>query len=174
MRLTTSLLSWGKVVWLCCAGSTLAPESHKKNAYGRKTLVSLFYCIVVPSKASSWKLMLDLDFCAETDFCCPRFWALFTAEKLKNSEKNHASSSYMYATFISLDFSHLSNLSASKKFVFTDCSVFDRFCLLFRILSFTVFEWISLLHKISVAVANVQKCWRWLCHYRTCEFLIMH
>ena len=27
MRLTTSLLSWGKVIWLCCAGSTLAPES---------------------------------------------------------------------------------------------------------------------------------------------------
>ena len=27
MRLTTSLLSWGKVFWLCFAGSTLAPES---------------------------------------------------------------------------------------------------------------------------------------------------
>ena len=27
VRLTTSLLSWGKVFWLCCAGSTLAPES---------------------------------------------------------------------------------------------------------------------------------------------------
>ena len=27
MSLTTSLLSWGKVIWLCCAGSTLAPES---------------------------------------------------------------------------------------------------------------------------------------------------
>jgi len=27
VRLTTSLLSWGKVIWLCCAGSTLAPES---------------------------------------------------------------------------------------------------------------------------------------------------
>ena len=27
MRLTTSLLRWGKVLWLCCAGSTLAPES---------------------------------------------------------------------------------------------------------------------------------------------------
>jgi hypothetical protein len=27
VRLTTSLLSWDKVIWLCCAGSTLAPES---------------------------------------------------------------------------------------------------------------------------------------------------
>ena len=27
VRLTTSLLSWGKVFGLCCAGSTLAPES---------------------------------------------------------------------------------------------------------------------------------------------------
>ena len=25
--MTTSPLSWGKVIWLCCAGSTLAPES---------------------------------------------------------------------------------------------------------------------------------------------------
>ena len=138
------------------------------------SFVSLFYCIVVPSKASNRKLMLDLDFCAVTDFCCPPFWAVRTPEKSKNSETIQAWSSYMYATFISFDFSHLSNLSASKKFVFPDCSVFDRFCLLICILSFTVFEWISLLHKISVAVANVQKCWRWLCHHRTCEFLIMH
>ena len=27
VRLTTSLSRWGKVIWLCCAGSTLAPES---------------------------------------------------------------------------------------------------------------------------------------------------
>ena len=27
VRLTTSLLRWGKVFWLCCAGSTLVPES---------------------------------------------------------------------------------------------------------------------------------------------------
>ena len=27
MRLTTSLFRWGKVLGLCCAGSTLAPES---------------------------------------------------------------------------------------------------------------------------------------------------
>ena len=61
----------------------------------------------------------------------------------------------MYATFISFEFSDLSKLSASKKFVFTDCSVFDRFCHLFCIGSFAVFEWIFLFHKIPVAVANV-------------------
>jgi hypothetical protein len=65
----------------------------------------------------------------------------------------------MYATFIILGQIHLSNLSASKKFVIPDCSVFDRFCLLFCIRSFTVFVWISLLHKALVAVANVQKLW---------------
>src|SRR5215203_3011172 len=27
VRLTTSLFRWGRVLWLCCAGSTLAPES---------------------------------------------------------------------------------------------------------------------------------------------------
>ena len=27
VRLTTSLFRWGKVLWLCCAGSMLAPES---------------------------------------------------------------------------------------------------------------------------------------------------
>ena len=138
------------------------------------SFVSLFYCIVVPSKASNRKLMLDLDLCTVIDFFCPPFWAVCTLVKSKNSETIQAWSSYMYTTFISFQFSDLSNLSASKKFVFTDCSVFDRFCLLFCILSFTVFEWISLLHKTSVAVANVQKCWRWLCHYRTCEFFIMH
>ena len=62
----------------------------------------------------------------------------------------------MHATFISFEFSDLSKLSASKKFVFTDWSVFDRFCHLFCIGSFAVFEWIFLFHKIPVAVANVQ------------------
>src|SRR5215213_10973134 len=27
VRLTTSLFRWGKVLWLCCAGSALAPKS---------------------------------------------------------------------------------------------------------------------------------------------------
>src|SRR5215203_2758189 len=44
----------------------------------------------------------------------------------------------MYATFISFEFFHLSKLSAPAKFVFTDCSVFDRFCLLFRIAAFAM------------------------------------
>ena len=44
----------------------------------------------------------------------------------------------MYATFISFEFFHLSKLSAPARFVFTDCSVFDRFCLLFRIAAFAM------------------------------------
>src|SRR5215217_8128852 len=42
----------------------------------------------------------------------------------------------MYATFISFEFFRLSKSGAILKFVFTDCSVFDRFCLLFRIAAF--------------------------------------
>ena len=122
-------------------------ESRSFCYFCSNSFVSLFYRNVVPSKVSNRKLMLDLDFCAETDFCCPPFWAVCTPEKSKNSEKFQAWSSYMYAAFINLDLSHLSNLSASKKFVFPDCSIFDRFCLLFCIRSFTVFVWISLLQK---------------------------
>jgi len=44
----------------------------------------------------------------------------------------------MYATFISFEFFRLSKLSAPAKFVFTDCSVFHRFCLLFRIAAFAM------------------------------------
>ena len=63
----------------------------------------------------------------------------------------------MYATFVSSGFSDLSNVSASKKFVFTDYSGFDRFCLLFCILYFTMLGGLYLLHKTLVAVANVEK-----------------
>ena len=44
----------------------------------------------------------------------------------------------MYATFISFEFFHLSKLSAQSRCIFTDCSVFDRFCLLFRIAAFAM------------------------------------
>ena len=110
------------------------------------SFVSLFYCIVVPSKVFYWKLMQDFDFCAVTDFWLSRIWAFLPVENSKNSTKNHASSWDMYETFINLDLFHLSNLSVSNKFVFTDYSVFDRFCLSFCIASFTMFDWISLLH----------------------------
>ena len=65
----------------------------------------------------------------------------------------------MSETFISSEFLDLSGVSASKKFVFADCSVLDRLCLLFCILSFTsvgwTFFWVEELHITSVAVANV-------------------
>ena len=69
------------------------------------------------------RLILDLDYCTETDFLLSRNWA---APSVGNSEKSanlRAWSSDMYATFISFEFFHLSKLSASEKFVFTDCSV---------------------------------------------------
>ena len=67
----------------------------------------------------------------------------------------------MYASFVSSKFFDLTNVSASKKFVFADCSVLDRLCHLFCILSFTSVGWNSFfflveeLHVTSVAVANV-------------------
>ena len=44
----------------------------------------------------------------------------------------------MYTTFISFEFFHLSNLSSQSRCIFTDCSDFDRFCLLFRIAVFAM------------------------------------
>jgi hypothetical protein len=38
-------------------------------------------------------------------------------------KKNHARSTDMYVTFVQFEIFHLSLLSASEKFVFTDCSV---------------------------------------------------
>ena len=116
--------------------------------------VSLFYRIVVPSIASNRKMMLDLDFCAGTDFCCSPFYFCKITEKLFKSANFCAWSSDMYAFFISFEFFDLSNVSASKKFVFADCSVLDILCLLFCILSFTSVEWNSFLggrasHNIS-------------------------
>ena len=49
---------------------------------------------------------------------------------------------------------------------------FDRFCLFFCILSFTVFCVVFLLHKVSVAVVDVPKCCLCLCHGWTWEFFI--
>ena len=48
--------------------------------------VSLFYRIVVPSIASNRKMMLDLDFCAGTDFCCSPFYFCKITETLFKSE----------------------------------------------------------------------------------------
>ena len=54
--------------------------------------------------------------------------------------------------------------SVSKKFIFTDCSVLtdSAFSFAFSLLLF--FVWFSLLHKVSVALVDVPKCWLCLCH----------
>ena len=79
--------------------------------------LSYFIALLCQVKSLLARLILDLDYCAETDFCLSRIWAGFS---VGNSEK---SSSDMYATFIQFEHFHLSKLSASVKFVFTDCSV---------------------------------------------------
>ena len=77
----------------------------------------------MPSEASNRRLILDLDFCAETDFYLSRIWAVFSVEKSEKYANLRACSSDIYATFISFEFSDLSNGSISLKFVFTGCSV---------------------------------------------------
>ena len=81
---------------------------------------------------------------------------------------------YVYETLIILAIFNLSHGSASKQFVFTDCSILtdSAFSFAFSLLQF--FVWFSLLEKALVAVANVPKCWLCLCHCWTWEFLIMH
>ena len=79
---------------------------------------------------------------------------------------------YVYETSIYLAILDLSHGSASKKFVFTECSVLtdSAFSFAFSLLLFSV--WFSSLHKVSVAVVDVPKCCLCLCHGWTWEFLI--
>ena len=77
---------------------------------------------------------------------------------------------YVYETLIIQAIFDLSNGSASKKFVFTDCSVLtdSAFSFAFSILLFSM--WFSLLHKFPVAVVYVPKFWVCLCECLTLEF----
>ena len=77
----------------------------------------------MPSDASNGRLMLDLDFCAETDFYLSRIWAGLSVSNSEKPANLRACSSDMYATFVSFEFSDLSNGSILLKFVFTGCSV---------------------------------------------------
>ena len=54
-------------------------------------------------------------------------------ENLKKSEMFCAWSSYKYATFVSSKFFDLSNGSALKKFVFTDCSILTDYVSFFAL-----------------------------------------
>ena len=85
--------------------------------------LSLFYCIVVPSKVFDSKPILDLDYCAGTDFLLSRIWAVVSVEKSKKSANLRAWSSDMYATFIQFGYFHLSKSCAYLKFLFTNYSV---------------------------------------------------
>ena len=42
------------------------------------------YCIVVPSKVFDRRLILDLDYCAETDFLLSRIWVKFSVGNSEN------------------------------------------------------------------------------------------
>ena len=82
-----------------------------------------FIALLCQVKSLIVNLILDLDCCAETDFYLSRICVELSVEESNKSSNLRAWSSDMYATFISFEFFHLSMLSASKKFIFTDCSV---------------------------------------------------
>ena len=85
--------------------------------------LTLFIALLCQVKSLIVRLILDLDYCAETDFCLSRIWAVFSVGNSQKSANLRVWSSDIYATFIQFVNFHLSKFSASKKFVFTDCSV---------------------------------------------------
>ena len=80
VRLTTSLSRWGKVIWLCCAGSTLAPESLVL----RRTTLRHHQpstCFLAPTGSINLGFLLRETYCCThhtfhlgfpTDACCTR------------------------------------------------------------------------------------------------------
>ena len=107
--------------------------------------------------------MPDLDFCAGTkNFIHPLI--RHTLEKNLQNLKIFERDPQLYTQLSTSKFFDLSHESASKKFVITDCSVLtdSAFSFAFSLLLFSV--WFSLLHKVSVAVVDVPKCWLCLCH----------
>ena len=141
-----------------------------------KPLYLYFIAFVVPSKvlievsARFWFLHKNRFFVSQT-FPSP-FFTSRPGIYWKKPETFFAWFIYVYETLIILEIFDLSNGSALKKFVFTDCSVLtdSAFSFAFSILLFSV--WFSLLHKFSVALVYVSKCWVCLCQGLTWEFLI--
>ena len=70
-----------------------------------------FIAFVVPSK-----VLMEVS--ARFGFLCRTYFSV--SHFVRHAQER---SSYVYATFVQLEFFDLSNRSASKKFVFTDCSV---------------------------------------------------
>ena len=68
-----------------------------------------FIALLCQVKSLIIRLILDLDFCAETDFYLSRIWAVFSVGNSEKYANLRACSSDMYATFISFEFSDLSN-----------------------------------------------------------------
>ena len=83
----------------------------------------IFIALLCQVKSLIVMLILDLDYCAETDFCLSRIWAEFSVGNSEKSANLRAWSSDMYATSIQFGHFHLSKSGATLKFVFTDCSV---------------------------------------------------
>ena len=82
-----------------------------------------FIALLCQVKSLIARLILDLDFCAETDFYLSRIWNFFSVEKSEKYANLRAWSSDMYATFIQFEHFHLSKSGAILKFVNTNCSV---------------------------------------------------
>ena len=85
--------------------------------------LSYFVALLCEVKSLIVRFILDLDYCAETDFLLSRIWVKFSVGNSENSANLREWSSDMYATFIQFENFHLSKYGASKKFVFMDCSV---------------------------------------------------
>ena len=84
--------SWFDKPWFLSEGKLAAvriiPSSWGSQRtcelYAIKPLLILVLCFVVPSEASNRRLILDLDFCAETDFYLSRIWAVFSVGNSEN------------------------------------------------------------------------------------------
>ena len=82
-----------------------------------------FIALLCQVKSVIVKSILDLDYCAETDFLLSQIWAGFSVGNSEKSANLRAWSSDMYATFIQFEHFHLSKSGASINFVNTNCSV---------------------------------------------------
>ena len=137
------------------------------------SFVSLFHCIVVPSKVSSRSWCQIWISTQEQIFTVHRFG--------RYNYKKHRTD----LNFFVRDPKMYMQLSLFQKNWFEQRKYLEQIRLygplsfwqippLFFILSFTMFVWFSLHPKTLVSVANVPKCWLCLLPWWTCEFLIRH
>ena len=121
------------------------------------SFVSLFYRIVVPSKVLYWKVDARFGFLRSDRFLAVTDLSLSHCRKFQKFWKTsriflrYVRNFHYFRSDPSEQFKCLEKIRHSRLFCFW------QVCLLVCIRSFTVFVWISLLHKASVAVANVQR-----------------